>query len=405
MHFRYTAISRGGAKLTGEMEAASRAGALEDLHKLGHLPVEVVEKTPSAQGSAAGGRSFFDGKPSSSQVTLFTRELAMLLKAGLPLDQSLEFLEKDARSKKLRRLIGQIGDHIRNGKSLHEALEEQGPVFPPVYASMVKVAEASGTLVSVLERTAQGREKAQKLRSKALSEVLYPCILVIMAIAVVVIMLTFVVPRFKDMIVHAGTEVPQQARAVIAASDWLIANGGMLSIAIGGVIFLILLAWHQRWGREQIEVALMKAPFIGNILRLNLTIQFCRTLGILLDNGVELPAAMKLVRDVIGNSFASRVLDQAYDALRKGRSFLEPLSQSKLFPPVVINMLRVGEETGSLTASFYHMADMFEEKLQTTVERTFTIFEPVVILFVSAFIAGIIMSILSAVISMNDLAM
>ncbi len=405
MHFRYIAISRNGAKLSGEMEAVSRASALEDLHKLGHLPVEVVEAKPKADGSRSGSKSFFDGSPSSSQITLFTRELSMLLKAGLPLDQSLEFLEKDARSKKLRKLIGQIASHVRNGKSLHEALEAQGAVFPPVYASMVKVAEASGTLVTVLERTAQGREKSQKLRSKALSEVLYPCILVIMAILVVIIMLTFVVPRFKDMIVHAGTAVPEQARFVIAASDWLIANGEFLAIAVASIICLLLLAWHQRWGRKQIELWLMKAPLIGNILRLNLTIQFCRTLGILLDNGVELPAAMKLARDVIGSSYAAHVLDQAYDALRKGRSFLEPISRASLFPPVVINMLRVGEETGSLTASFYHMADMFEEKLQTTVERAFTIFEPVVILFVSAFVAGIIMSIMSAVISMNDLAM
>jgi general secretion pathway protein F len=404
MHYRYSAISRSGGKLSGEMEAASRASVLEELHKLGHLPLNVVESDRTAADRASGGRSWFSGKPSGRQITLFTRELAMLLKAGLPLDQSLEFLEKDARSKKLARLIGQVGNHIRSGKSLHEALEAQGSAFPPVYASMIRVAEASGTLVTVLERTAQGREKTQKLQSKALSEVLYPSILIVMAIAVVTIMLTFVVPRFKEMIEHAGTEVPAQARVVIAASDWLIANGQVLAICLLGLVFGIALAWHQKIGRQQIEALLLRLPLIGNIMRLNLTILFCRTLGILLDNGVELPAAMKLVRDVIGNRIAAQALDQAYDALRKGKSFLEPLSQSRLFPPVVINMLRVGEETGSLTASFYHMADMFEDKLQTTVERTFTIFEPVIILVVSVFIAGIIMSILSAVISMNDLA-
>jgi general secretion pathway protein F len=145
-------------------------------------------------------------------------------------------------------------------------------------------------------------------------------------------------------------------------------------------------------------------PVVGNMMRLNLTIRFCRTLGMLLENSVELPAAMKLVRDVIGNRYASEVLDQAYDALRKGRSFLEPLAQSRLFPPVVINMLRVGEETGNLTSSFSHMAEMFEEKLETYVQRTFTIFEPVIILLVSGIIATIIISILSAVISINDLA-
>ncbi len=142
------------------------------------------------------------------------------------------FLAKDARSKRLSRVIGQIGDQVSNGKSFHEALEMQGPVFPPVYASMVRVAEASGSLDTVLERIATGREKAQKLRSKALSEVLYPCMLIVMAIAAVTIMLTFVVPRFKEMIVNAGTEAPEQARMVIAASDWLLANGHLLAICL-----------------------------------------------------------------------------------------------------------------------------------------------------------------------------
>ncbi len=404
MLYRYSAISRSGSKLTGEMEALSRAMVLEDLHKLGHLPVEVTESNGTAGGRSAQSSSFLSGRPSARQITLFTRELAMLLKAGLPLDQSLGFLAKDARSKRVSRVIGQIADQVSNGKSFHEALEAQGQVFPPVYANMVRVAEASGSLDTVLERIATGREKAQKLQSKAISEIIYPCMLIVMAIAAVTIMLTFVVPRFKEMIVNAGTHAPEQARMVIAASDWLLANGQLLAISLLLAVVAIVAGWQQGLGRQQIEWLMLRLPLIGTMIRLNLTIRFCRTLGMLLENGVELPAAMKLVRDVIGNKYAAGVLDQAYDALRKGRSFLEPLSQSGLFPGVVINMLRVGEETGSLTASFFHMADMFEEKLETAVQRTFTILEPVIILLVSVFIAGIIISILGAVISINDLA-
>jgi len=405
MLYRYSAISRTGSKLTGEMEAVSRTIVLEDLHKLGHLPIEVTESNGSAQGRArGGGTSLFSGRPSGRQITLFTRELAMLLKAGLPLDQSLGFLAQDTRSKRLARLISQIGHQVSSGKSFHESLQAQGPVFPHVYVSMVRVAEASGSLDTVLERVAKSREKAEKLRSNALSQVLYPCLLVVMAIAAVTIMLTFVVPRFKDMIVNAGTEAPEQARLVIAASDWLLANGQLLVASVLGLVVAIVIAWQRGFGRQLIEALLFRLPLIGNMLRLNLTTRFCRTLGMLLENGVELPAAMKLVRDVIGNRTAAKALDQAYDSLRKGKSFLDPLSQSGLFPAVVINMLRVGEETGSLTTSFFHMADMFEEKLETSVQRTFTIFEPVIILLVSTFIAGIIMSILSAVISINDLA-
>jgi general secretion pathway protein F len=404
MLYRYSAISRSGTKLTGEIEAASRTIVLDDLHKLGHLPVEVIESTRSRSAGSGGGIALFSGRPSARQVTLFTRELAMLLKAGLPLDQSLGFLARDTRSKRISRVIGELGAQVGNGKSFFEALEMQGPVFPPVYVNMVRVAEASGALDTVLERIAHGREKAEKLRSKALSEVLYPCLLVVMAIAAVTIMLTVVVPRFKDMIVNAGSEAPEQARLVIAASDWLVANGRLLAVGLAATVFAIIVAWNQGVGRQRLEWLLLRLPLIGTMIRLNLTVRFCRTLGMLLENGVELPAAMKLVRDVIGSNYAASVLDQAYDALRKGKSFLEPLSQSGLFPAVVINMLRVGEETGSLTSSFFHMADMFEEKLETAVQRTFTIFEPVIILLVSVFIAGIIISILGAVISINDLA-
>jgi general secretion pathway protein F len=400
MLYRYKALSRAGASLSGEMEAVNRTTVLEDLHQLGHFPIEVTE----INGAVAEARSFsfFSGLPSARQITLFTRELGMLLKAGLPLHQALVFLERDAGSKSLARLIGRIGNEIGSGKSLHEALEMQGSAFPPIYSKMVRVAEASGTLETVLERIAQGREKAHKLKSTALSEVLYPCLLIVMAIAAVTVMLTFVVPRFKDMISNAGTEIPQQARFVIGASDWLLANWEYLLAGIAGAVLAAAATWPKI--RGGVQTLMLRVPLIGNILQLNLTIRFCRTLGMLLENGVDLPESMKLVGDVIGNKSATETVAQSYDALRKGRSFLDPLSQSGLFPPVLINMLRVGEETGSLANSLLHMAEVFEEKLERTVERTFTIFEPVIILLVSGIIAFIIVSILSAVISINDLA-
>jgi general secretion pathway protein F len=403
MLYRYKALSRTGASLSGEMEAISRATVLEDLHQLGHFPIEVTELDHASGGGGRVASSFFSGLPSARQITLFTRELGMLLKAGLPLDQALGFLERDAGSKALARLVGRIGDEVSGGKSLCEALELQGEAFPPIYSRMVRVAEASGTLETVLERIAHGREKAQKLRSMALSEVLYPCLLIVMAVSAVTIMLTFVVPRFKDMISNAGTEIPEQARFVIGASDWLLANWEYLLASIAGVVIAAAVAWPKI--RGDVQTLLMRLPLIGGILQLNLTIRFCRTLGMLLDNGVDLPAAMKLVGDVIGNKAAASAVEQSYDALRKGRSFLEPLSQSGLFPSVLVNMLRVGEETGSLSSSLLHMAEVFEEKLERTVERTFTIFEPLIILLVSGVIAFIIVSILSAVISINDLAM
>ena len=404
MLYQFTAIGRDGRQLAGEMDAASRQAVLEALNNLGHLPVDVSEAKPRRQGSAGLGGSIFGGKPSSRQITLFTRELAILIKAGLPLDQALTLLQKEATSEKLARLIDRIVDQINSGKSLAEALEAQGDVFPPIYGSMVRVAEASGTLDTVLTRIAQTREQVEKLKSKTLSQILYPCMLIVVAIGAVIVMLMFVVPRFKEMITQAGTQIPPGAAFVIGASDWLIANAATLLAAISAGVVAIAAGWSRGVGRRTIETMLLRAPLIGSITRLGITIRFCRMFGVLIENGVELPAAMKLVRDAIGNGFAASVIDEAHDALRKGKSFLEPMAQSGIFPPVLINMLRVGEESGGLATSAFHMADMFEDKLETLVQRAFTILEPVIILVVSAFISGIIISIMGAVISVNDLA-
>lgn len=401
--YSYTVISREGNRLTGEIEGVSRKSILEELHKLGHLPVDVREAEPGTASNAGTSPRAIGGNPSHGQITLFTRELSMLLRAGLSLDQALALLEKDSASRKLGRLVSQVRAQINEGKSFHEALSSRN-AFPPIYVSMVRVAEMSGTLDTVLERIAETREREQKLRAKALSAILYPAILIVTAIAAVILMLTFIVPRFKEMILQAGTEIPRSAALIIGASDWLVANWEILLLALGAVLGSALMLWRRQGFRQWGERTLLKLPVIGNIMRLNLTVRFCRALGTLIENGVALPAALQLVRDVLGNRLAASALDEAHDALRKGRSFIAPLADAGLFPAAVINLLHVGEETGSLERSLFHLAEMFEEKLEIAVQRTFTILEPVIILLVSAFVALVIISILGAVISINDLA-
>ena len=402
--FQYTAISRTGDRLAGQVEGASRETVLARLQELGHFPIDIKE-TAAGKTSAPHAGGLLAGGPSSGQITLFTHELAMLLKAGMPLDRSLLLLAKDAPSRKLSKLIGNVHAKINDGKSLHEAMQEQGSAFPATYTSMVRIAEACGTLHIVLERIAQTRQRAEKLRGKVLSATLYPGLLITVALAAVTIMLVFVVPRFKEMVMQAGTEAPGPAHVVFAVSDWLIEHGAKLGVGLCVASALLIFLAHRPGPRQHLEGLLLKLPLIGHILRISLAIRFSRNLGMLLENGVDLPGAMKLVRNVVASERAAAAIDTASDHLRKGRSFLEPLAGSGLFPPVLINMLRVGEETGSLTQSLLHMADMFEDKLDTSVQRTLTVLEPVIILFVSAFIALVIMSILSAVISINDLAL
>lgn len=403
--FSYSAVSPSGDRLNGQMEGDSREAVLAHLQELGHLPVDIREARGKAASGARDGGSLFSRRPSSARLTLFTHELAMLLKAGMPLDRALTMLAADVNAPVLSQLIGRVYDAVNGGKSLAEAMAAHADIFPPLYTNMVRIAEASGTLPAVLERIAAARQRAEKLRGKVLSASLYPGLLITVAIGAVSVMLVFVVPRFKEMILQGGNEPPAPARAVFAASDWLIAHGATLAILICAAVLGLVFALRNSAVREGLETRLLRLPLIGHILKLSLTVRFCRTLGVLLENGVELPASMRLVRDIIGSRPAEAALDSAYDGLRKGRGFIDPLAASGLFPPVVINMLRVGEETGSLTRSLLHMADLFEDKLDTTVQRTLTLLEPVIILFVSGFIATVIISIMSAVISINDLAL
>ena len=402
--FQYTAVTSSGERLSGHIESENRDAVLARLQDLGYFPVEISEARGKTE-STAQSFSLLSGGPSGSQITLFTHELAMLLRAGMPLDRALSLLASDPGNSALSQLISRILSGVNDGQSLADAMTAQGGAFPPVYTNMVRIAEASGTLHAVLERIAEARRRAEKLRGKVLSASLYPGLLITMAVAAVILMLVVVVPRFKEMVSQAGNEPPGPAQAVFAVSDWLIANGAALAIALAAAIIAMMFVLRRAAAQERLEGVLLRLPLVGQIMRLSLTVRFCRNLGVLLENGVELPSAIRLVRDVIGSRAAEAALDTAYDDLRKGRGFILAIARSGLFPPVVINMLRVGEETGSLTGSLLHMADLFEDKLDTTVQRTLTLLEPVIILLVSGFIATVIISIMSAVISINDLAL
>lgn len=400
--YRYTAVSRDGSRIEGEMEASAQAIVFDQLNELGHFPIDVSE-VGGVGGVHAAGVSWFRRKVSSAQITTMTRELAMLLKAGLTLDQCLALLEKDQSVVGLTELVSHIRVRLNDGESFAETLEAQHGVFPPIYCNMVRAAEASGALESVLSQIADAREREQKLHSKILSSALYPSFLVVMAIAMVTLLLTFVVPRFKEMIVNTGAPIPDSARIVVAASDWLATYGGSLLIAILAIVATAPLLWRWVSFRSIFDSYLLRLPVIGYFARLNLTIRFCRTLSTLLASGVELPTALQHCQRVVVARPAAVAIGTAHEALRKGQSFIDPLDQSALFFPTVINMLRVGEETGDLSQSAFYVARMFEEKRDLAVQRLMTVLEPLIIIFVSFFVAGTLVALLSAVISVNDL--
>ena len=408
--YRYTALSRTGERLAGEMEAESAKAVLERLRDLGHFPVEATEASAAKGGGTPGQRppaprpGLFRRIP-EADITLMTRELGMLLKAGLQLPRALAIIESEAERPALRTVVGRIREALQSGKSPSEALLASGHPFPPEIVNMVEVGEASGTLPETLLRVAEARERDARIRAKAVSAMIYPGLLLTIAVAAVTMILLVMVPKFKQMV--AGPQManlPGPAQFVFALSDGLQAY--WLHLLIGLAVAILACGWLLRRPavRAVIDRTLLRLPLAGNLVRMNVTVRFCRTLGTLLENGVGLPAALSLTRNVLGNAEAAAVVTRMGEALRQGRDMIEPLRASTIFPPIVRDMLRVGEETGRIAPSLLYLADLFEEKFETAIQRLFTILEPLIIVMISLVIAGIVVSVFSAVLSVNQIA-
>lgn len=403
--FDYLAITAAGERVSGQVEAANRAVVIEQLQKSGSFAVNVREVAPGVGRSAAIATAAHWSSASKKQITGFTRELGMLLTAGLPLASALTLMAADRNAKPILKLVVSLHAALNDGKSLHEAISAHPKLFPPSYRSMVLVGEASGTLPKVLERIADAREQDEKLRGKLVSAMIYPAFLVLTGIGAVVIMLGLVVPRFKTMIVNANVTIPAETQLIITVSDWLNQNWMIALAAVLGLILVAALALRTVVVQRCFDTAFLALPVVGQLMRYAITIRFCRTIGTLLESGVELQRALKMIETMFDGQRMGGVVGQSYDALRKGQDFTAPIGDSGLLPTVAVNMLRIGQETGDLAAATLRLAGLFEGKLEIGMQRLFTVLEPLIIVLVSIFVAGIIMSIVGAVISVNDLVL
>ena len=293
---------------------------------------------------------------------------------------------------------------IRKGRSFHEVLSDTG-AFSQYYISMIEAGEASGTLPAVLERITVTREREQKVRNRLGSALIYPSLLIVLAIGAVLFIMISVVPSIKDMITGSGAPIPESARFVIGVSDWIIANGVNLLFAAPAVAVVSYLLLGGSRLQAVLKSIAMYLPLIGSLLRKSAVVQFCRVLGTLLGAGVSLSDSLKLIKPSAGNKQIAGVIGEMEVALRQGENFFAPLERSNIFPKLLARMLGVGNETGNLTASVVQVTEILEEELDRQVDRTLTLLEPGIILVLSGVVAFIITSLMSAIISINDLAL
>jgi len=408
--FRYKAVAPGGAVSVGELDAANEGEILDRLRDQGLMPMQVAPAQAGAVAAPARGearaprRSLFAKKRfSGEQLMAFTRELATLLRAGLPLDRALETLIGLTSTPYAATFLQGIRDEVRGGKAMSQALDARREVFNRFYVNIVRAGEAGGALATVLTRLADTMERNKDLRETVKSALIYPIILIGVAVSSVMILLIYVVPQFQQTFSQAGKALPLPTEVVIFVGTFL-KKWWWAMIAFVALVVL----WARRKLREprfrrRFDARVLKLPVLGDLLVKIEVARFSRTLATLLGNGVTLLSALSIVKETLGNLVLSASLDGVTARLREGKGFGRPLLDTGLWPKLATQMILVGEESGRLEEMLGRVADVYDREVQVSVKRFLAILEPALILGLAVLIGGIVFSILLGVMGMSEL--
>jgi len=405
--YSYRAVTPAGDVSSGELEAANESEIVERLRDQGLLPMQIAQ----ALGVATGPRASRPARPgwfaprnvTRDNVLGITRELATLLRAGLPLDRALELLITLAPSQPAAVMLQGIRDEVRGGKSLSQALDARREIFSRFYVNIVRAGEAGGALGTVLQRLADTMERTKELRDSVRSALIYPTILIFVAVASVMVLLIYVVPQFQSTFAQAGKALPIPTQIVIVVGTFL-RNWWWVLIPVVG---LIALAFRRRGRipsvRRARDARMLRMPLVGDLIAKVEVARFARTLATLLANGVTLLGALSIVRDTMGNVVLAGALDGVTAKLREGKGFGRPLAETDLFPRLATQMILVGEESGRLEEMLGRVADVYDREVATAIKRFLAVLEPVLILGLAVMVGGIVFSILLGVMGMSEL--
>ena len=400
--FQYKAADAQGSILEGEMEARGPDSVAEHLQAQGFLPIQIEEATVGGGGGWLSG--FGRARVSQDEIAMMTREISTLLRAGLPLDRALEIVVNLSANDEVAEILGEVRQDVRGGSSLYAALEAQQGVFSRFYLNMIRAGEAGGALEVVMLRLTEFMERAKDLRETVKSALIYPAILVMVAVVSVVVLLIFVVPQFTQMFEESGKALPLATQIVVGAGEFFQAWWWAL---IGGSLVLSAMFKRQMAdpdSRYRWDERFLALPLIGDLVAKIEMARFSRTLGTLLDNGVSLLSALSIVKETLTNSVMAERIDEVATKLREGKGLGVPLMEAEDFPRLGVHMVMVGEETGRLSEMLIQVADVFDREVKTAVKRTLGLLEPALILGLGLLIGAIIMSILVAILSVNELA-
>lgn len=397
--FGYKLVTPAGEVVLGSTEAPSRTALIEQLRADGSVIIKVGELGGGALAPLFARNSLAGKTLSPKELVLFTRELATLLRAGLPIDRALATIASVAADGRKRKLATRTLESIRGGASFAEALERHNGSLPRFYIGMVRAGEAGGSLETVLRRLAEALEEARSVRESVRSALHYPVIVLVVAVITLAVLLTAVVPEFRAILESTGVPMPLPSRIVIAAGEWLQRSWWAVGAVIG--LLAVIFKWHTSLpsGRQQWDHLKLRTPLLGDIITKLEVARFSRTLSNLLVNGVTVLKAVSIAGDTIENRFLAERVKATVLQLKKGEGLAAPLADSKVFPQLALQLVEVGEESGELEGMLAQVAEIYEDEVKRTVERLLGLLVPGITIALGLLVAGIIGSMLSAILS------
>src|SRR6266567_1442997 len=417
--FNYVALDTRGQEASGLVEAPSTNAAISQLRQAGYFPTSVVEEAirgldgevarqraakmaPTTKPRAKRGIVLFARRKVSSKILMiFTRQLATLIDSGLPLLRSLNVLAKQERDKVMRNTINKVADSVQSGSTFSDALALHPRIFNDLYVSMVKAGEVGGVLELVLTRLSEFQEKAAKIKNKILAAMVYPVIVMTMAVGIMGFLLVFIVPRFElifqDLL--GDKPLPPVTRFVIGLSGFMQNHGLIILGLVVVTVALYKMIGRTRQGRLVIDNFKLRMPLFGNLNRKTAISRFARTLGTLVTSGVPILQALNITRETAGNAAIAAAIARVHDSVKEGESIVQPMEASRAFPPMVVSMVDVGEETGKLPEMLLKIADVYDDEVDNAVAALTSALEPIMIVFLAVIVGTIVLALFTPLIS------
>ncbi len=402
--FSYKAIASGGEVVVGEIAADTREAAISGLRLKGVVPLRVEAqrggKRPLPASRLLGRRR----KAGAKDLMLFTREIGILLAAGVPLDRTLAILDGIVVDGPMQGLPEQILNAVKGGASLSDALQARSDVFPTFYVGMVRAGEAGGSLVAVLERLSNMLERSEALRARISAALLYPLLVLILTGLSLVVLLVFVIPEFRPIFEGAEMKLPLPTIIVLAFSDFALEWGWLLLVGLLVALLTLKRFTMAETGRVRLDRWILGMPLLGELVRRIETARFCRSLGTLRANGVTLTDAVGIAADTLNNRAVAGAARQIIGPLTTGKGLSAPMRQTGCFPPLALQLIEVGEESGRLEDMLLQVADVYDKEVERGIERMLALLTPTVTILLGCLVAFIIGSILAAILGSYDIA-